>query len=77
MGPKFRACILQNHGLLTAGSTVDEAVYLFSALENQCHAQLMVEAASVNPLLKKVAISAEDAAFIAQTLQHWESFYVK
>ncbi|KAK0459010.1 arad-like aldolase/epimerase [Desarmillaria tabescens] len=33
LGPKFKTCILQNHGLLTLGNTVDEAVYLFAALD--------------------------------------------
>lgn len=60
----------------TAGSTVDEATYLFSALENQCHAQLMVEAASANKSLQKAVIADEDASFTAATLQHWENVYV-
>ena len=33
LGPKYKTCILQNHGLLTLGDTVDECVYLFSARE--------------------------------------------
>ncbi|KAL8279549.1 hypothetical protein RQP46_008111 [Phenoliferia psychrophenolica] len=77
MGPKFRTCILQNHGLLTVGNTVDEAVYLFAALERMCKAQLLIEAAGAgNPSLKKVLISDEDAQFTAATLQSWENVYV-
>jgi ribulose-5-phosphate 4-epimerase/fuculose-1-phosphate aldolase len=68
LGPSNNCCILQNHGLLTLGSTVDEAVYLFSALENQCKVQLMVEAAAANGI-KKCLIDAEDAAFTANTIQ--------
>ena len=36
------------------GHTVDEAAYLFSALENQCRVQLMVEAAAANRLKKRI-----------------------
>jgi ribulose-5-phosphate 4-epimerase/fuculose-1-phosphate aldolase len=61
-------CILQNYGLLTLGSTVDQAVYLFSVLENQCKVQLMAEAAAANGI-KKCLIDAENAAFTANTIQ--------
>ncbi|RLV89932.1 Meiotically up-regulated protein [Spathaspora sp. JA1] len=40
-----KAVILQNHGLLTVGSTVDEAAYLFSLLEKSCQVQLIAQAA--------------------------------
>ena len=33
------AVILQNHGLLTVGKTVDEAAYLFGAMDRACHGQ--------------------------------------
>ena len=56
---------------------MDEAVYLFAALERQCQAQLLVEAASAGTSnLKKVLISDEDAQFTAATLQNWENVYV-
>lgn len=42
---KNKAVILTNHGLLTVGSTVDEAGYLFSLMERSCQAQLLVDAA--------------------------------
>lgn len=73
--PKFKACILQNHGLLTGGKTVDEAVYLFSALENQCKVQLMVEAACASGTLQKSMIDDEAAKFTAATIQYHENTY--
>ncbi|GAA5971378.1 hypothetical protein JCM11641_008329 [Rhodosporidiobolus odoratus] len=69
LGPKNMVAILQNHGLLTMGSTVDECVYYYSALDRQCRAQLQVEAACANGLKKNV-IDNEDAAFTAATLQN-------
>jgi ribulose-5-phosphate 4-epimerase/fuculose-1-phosphate aldolase len=47
LGPKNRSVILQNHGLLTAGGTVDEAAYLFSLMERTCEIQLLVESAKL------------------------------
>lgn len=40
-----KAAILQNHGLLTVGSTVDDAAWWFITMERSCQAQLMAEAA--------------------------------
>jgi ribulose-5-phosphate 4-epimerase/fuculose-1-phosphate aldolase len=45
-----KAAILQNHGLLTVGETVDEAVWWFITMDRSCHAQLLAEAAG-KPLL--------------------------
>lgn len=55
-----KACILMNHGLLTVGTTVDEAAYLFRLMENSCQVQLLAEAAAANGLQKKI-ISDEEA----------------
>ncbi len=44
LGPR-KAVILQNHGLLTVGPTVEAAVWRYVAMENACHAQLLAEAA--------------------------------
>ena len=40
-----KAVILRNHGLLTVGRTVDEAVWWFITMDRSCHAQLLAEAA--------------------------------
>ncbi len=65
-GPDGKALILQNHGLLTVGKTVDEAAYLFTLLENCCEIQLKVEAA-VAAGLPKVYVKDEAAAFTFET----------
>lgn len=39
-----KAVILQNHGLLTVGQTVDEAAWWFITMERSCQAQLLAEA---------------------------------
>ena len=40
-----KALILRNHGLLTVGHTVDEAVWWFITMERSCQVQLIAEAA--------------------------------
>lgn len=45
LGADNVALILQNHGLLTVGETVEAAVWRFIALENAAHSQLLAEAA--------------------------------
>ncbi|OBT80302.1 hypothetical protein VF21_00726 [Pseudogymnoascus sp. 05NY08] len=55
-----RSIILQNHGMITCGATVDEAAFLFIALDRCCHAQLLANAASV-PGWERIAIGKEEA----------------
>jgi len=40
-----KAVVLRNHGLLTVGRSVDEAVWWFCTMERTCQAQLLAEAA--------------------------------
>ena len=55
-----KAVILQNHGTLTVGRTVDEAAWYFITMERSCQVQLMAEAAG------KPKPIAHDAALVAQ-----------
>src|SRR3984885_6117230 len=45
---KRKAAILQSHGLITVGGTVDEAVWWFITMERSCQVQLLAEAALRN-----------------------------
>ena len=40
-----KAVILRNHGLLTVGHSVEEAVWWYVTMERTCQAQLLAEAA--------------------------------
>jgi ribulose-5-phosphate 4-epimerase/fuculose-1-phosphate aldolase len=51
-----KAVILRNHGLLTVGRSVDEAVWWFVTMDRSCQAQLLAEAAG-----KPVRIAHEQA----------------
>lgn len=42
-----KAVILQNHGLLTVGHSVDEAAWWFITMDRCCQAQLMAQAAGI------------------------------
>ncbi|KAI0096484.1 arad-like aldolase/epimerase [Daldinia grandis] len=62
LGDRNKGVILMNHGLLTVGSTVDEAGFMFGLLDRACAMQLQVEAAAANGIAKNV-ISDEEAAY--------------
>jgi ribulose-5-phosphate 4-epimerase/fuculose-1-phosphate aldolase len=47
-----KALILRNHGLLTVGHSVDEAVWWFVTMERSCQAQLLAEAAGSPTLIE-------------------------
>ncbi len=46
----YKAAILRNHGLLTVGHSVDEALYWFVTMERSCEAELKARAAG-EPIL--------------------------
>jgi ribulose-5-phosphate 4-epimerase/fuculose-1-phosphate aldolase len=48
---QMRAVILQNHGILTVGQSVDSAVANYVAFENACQTQLLAEAAGIVKLI--------------------------
>jgi ribulose-5-phosphate 4-epimerase/fuculose-1-phosphate aldolase len=60
--------ILQNHGLLTCGRTVDEAVVMFGTLDRCCHAQLLADAAAAGRGIKRTIIDEADARFTHDSL---------
>ena len=62
LGPRGKGLILMNHGLLTVGSTVDEAAFLFRLMEKSCEVQLLAEAAAANGIEKNI-ISDEEAEY--------------
>ena len=47
-----KAVILQNHGLLTVGASVEEAAWHFISMDRSCHAQLLAEAAGTPRLIR-------------------------
>lgn len=59
-----KAALLQNHGLLTVGQTIEEAVFWFVSLEKCCHAQLMADAAAAGRGGSVVKIGEEEARYV-------------
>jgi ribulose-5-phosphate 4-epimerase/fuculose-1-phosphate aldolase len=51
LGP-HKAVILQNHGFLTVGKTVEEAAWLFITADQTAHAQLLAEAAGTPKIIR-------------------------
>lgn len=58
-----KAALLQNHGLLTCGKSIEAAVFWFMSLDRCCHAQLMADAAAGGRGGETVKIDEEDAAY--------------
>ena len=68
-----KAAILQNHGLLTVGQTVDEAVWWFITMDRSCQCQLLAEAAgNPKPISHESALVARGQ--IGTPLAGWFQF---
>jgi ribulose-5-phosphate 4-epimerase/fuculose-1-phosphate aldolase len=63
-----KAALLQNHGLLTVGKSIEEAVFWFVSLEKCCHAQLLADAAAGGRGGETVKISEEEAVYTHKTV---------
>jgi len=68
-----KAVILRNHGLLTVGHTVDEAVWWFITMERSCQAQLMAEAAGT-PIFIDKDMAALTASQVGSHFIGWLNF---
>ena len=59
-----KAALLQNHGLLTCGQTIEETVFWFVSLEKCCHAQLLADAAAAGSGGSTIKIGDEEAKYV-------------
>jgi ribulose-5-phosphate 4-epimerase/fuculose-1-phosphate aldolase len=65
--------ILQNHGILTVGDTVESAAWRYLAMENACQTQLIAEAAGQTRLMShEVAVATQ--ALAGGELTMWSAF---
>lgn len=68
-----KAAILQNHGLLTVGETIDAAAWWFITMERSCQAQLLAQAAGT-PKLIDPEHAASTRETVGSPLAGWFSF---
>jgi ribulose-5-phosphate 4-epimerase/fuculose-1-phosphate aldolase len=68
-----KAAILRNHGLLTVGHTVDEAVWWFITMERSSQAQLLASAAG-DPVLIDPEMARLTGSQVGSHLAGWFSF---
>ncbi len=68
-----KAVILRNHGLLTVGRSVDEAVWWFVTMERSCQVQLMAEAAG-QPVVIDHETAERTAGQVGTHESGWFSF---
>eukprot|EP01039_Chlorochromonas_danica_P007092 gene7092-7843_t len=71
-----KAAILQSHGLLTVGGSVEEAVYWFISMDKCCHVQLLAESAAHGKPLKQISREAalQAKAIIGTPYAGWFQF---
>ena len=72
LGP-HKALIHRNHGLLTVGTTVDEAAWWFVTMDRSCQAQLLAEAAGT-PIPVDEAAARLTREQIGHSLAGWFQF---
>lgn len=63
-----KAALLQNHGLLTTGATIEATVFWFVSLDKCCHSQLLADAAAAGTSGKTIKIDHEDAVNTHKTV---------
>jgi ribulose-5-phosphate 4-epimerase/fuculose-1-phosphate aldolase len=68
-----KAVILRNHGLLTVGHSVDEAVWWFITMERSCQVALLAEAAGT-PKLIDGEMAERTRSQVGSHLAGWFSF---
>ncbi len=68
-----KAAILRNHGLLTVGHSVDEAVWWFITMERSSQAQLLASAAGT-PVLIDPEMARKTRGQVGSHLAGWFSF---
>ena len=68
-----KVAILQNHGILTTGPSVDIALWFYMSMERSCQAQLMAEAAG-KPVVIPHETAVKTREFIANDIAAWASY---
>lgn len=68
-----KAAILQNHGLLTVGDSIDAAAWWYITMERSCQAQLLAEAAG-NPKLIEHEVALQTREIVGNPLAGWFTF---
>jgi len=68
-----KAAILQNHGLLTVGETLDAAAWWYITMERSCQAQLLAEAAGT-PKAIPGDVALQTRGTVGSPLAGWFSF---
>ena len=68
-----KAAILQNHGLLTVGASVDAAAGAFVAMDRACQSQLLAEAAG-NPIDIGDDVARHTYSMVGSGLAMWFTF---
>ncbi len=70
----LKALILQNHGLLTVGGSVEEATWWFIALERVCQVELLVRQTGLEPIMIPHDYAKATHQQVGSAIAGWFSF---
>lgn len=68
-----KACILQNHGLITVGGSIEAAAWWYFTMERSCQAQLLAEAAG-KPHIIPDDVAKQTYDTVGSEIAGWFSF---
>ncbi len=68
-----KACILQNHGLITVGTTIDEATWWLISMERSCQAQILADSCG-KPLRIPNEIAEAKHSQVGTSFAGWLNF---
>ena len=71
---KYKAAILQNHGLLTVGDTVEAAIWWYITMERCCQVQLIAMASGQIPIPIKKESAEQAYSIVGSSYAGWFSF---
>lgn len=71
---RHKALILQNHGLLTVGRSVESACWWYISLERACQVQLLVESCSTKPKIISDLVAKQTHKHIGRERTGWFNF---
>lgn len=74
LGPKNKAAILQNHGLLTTGSSIDECIWWYVSMEKCCRVELLAIKAGTPKLIANEESRKQAHSIVGSKFAGWFQF---
>ncbi|KAJ3305485.1 hypothetical protein HDU76_005008 [Blyttiomyces sp. JEL0837] len=73
LGSTNHAAILQNHGLLTVGKSIEEAVWWFISLDRCCQSTMIAESTGCKPIVLGHEVAEKTRDLVGNSMAGWFS----